>query len=100
MNIFELILSEPLSYQQSDFAGQQNSWTLFKQNIAALFAPVRPTETEAFIVRSRELWAGTKRSAPELLPVMVEYYMSTRKVDADELERVVHSSLSDSLRAI
>lgn len=79
MNIFELILSEPLSYQQSDFAGQQATWALFKQNIAALFVPMRPNEAEALVARSRELWAGTKRSAPELLPVMVEYYMSTRK---------------------
>lgn len=77
MNIFELILSEPLSYQQSDFAGQQGTWALFKQNIAALFGQMRPADVETFMGRSRELWAATKRSAPELLPVMVEYYMST-----------------------
>ena len=77
MNIFELILSEPLSYQQSDFAGQQGTWALFKQNIAALFAQLRPADVDPLLARSKELWAGAKRSAPELLPVMVEYYMST-----------------------
>lgn len=100
MNIFELILSEPQSYQQSDFAGQQGTWALFKQNITALFSPLRPADVDPLLGRSRELWTSTKRSSPELLPVMVEYYMSISLEIEDELERVVHSNLSDSLKAI
>lgn len=100
MNIFELILSEPQSYQQSDYAGQQATWALFKQNISTLFAPLRPTDMDPLLNRSRELWSTTKRSSPELLPVMVEYYMSTQFDTSDELERVVHGNLSDSLKII
>ena len=78
MNIFELVLTDPASYHQTslDQAGQQSNWILFKQNISALFS-LRTADSDPFFSRSRELWVGTRRTSPELLPVMTEYYMST-----------------------
>jgi hypothetical protein len=84
MNIFELIISEPQSYQQSDFANQQNNWRLFKLNIAALFA-AKGSEVDQLMVKSKDFWAGVKRSSPELVPIMIEYYMSKTPFDLDEL---------------
>jgi hypothetical protein len=75
MNIFELILSEPQSYQSSDFAGQIGTWTHFRTTTSALFSG--RTEVEPLITRSKDLWAGARKNSPELLPVMVDYYFST-----------------------
>jgi hypothetical protein len=76
MNIFELILSEPQSYQQIDFASQQSNWTLFKLNINTLFT-IKASEADQFITKSRDLWSCVKKISPELVPIMIEYYMST-----------------------
>jgi hypothetical protein len=84
MNIFELIISEPQSYQQSDFASQQNNWRLFKLNIAALFA-AKSSEVEQFMAKSKDFWAGVKKSSQELVPIMIEYYMSKPPFYLDEL---------------
>jgi hypothetical protein len=74
MNIFELILSEPQSYQPTDYAGQVGSWSQFRTNMAALFA--LRGDSEPLLIRSRDLWAGVRRNCPELLPVMTDYYLS------------------------
>lgn len=63
MNIFELILSEPQSYQQTDFASQQKSWSLFKVNISTLFT-IKSNEADQFISKSKDIWVGAKRSSP------------------------------------
>jgi hypothetical protein len=65
MNIFELVLTDPASYHQIslDLAGQQNTWTLFKQNIATLFSLKTP-DYDPLFSRSRELWAGVRRTSP------------------------------------
>lgn len=75
MNIFELILSEPQSYQPTDFAGQVGSWTSFRNNISALFG-VR-NDPETLLARSKELWMNVRKNCPELIPVMIDYYLST-----------------------
>ena len=74
MNIFELILSEPQSYQPSDYAGQVGSWSHFRANINALFA--NKTDPEIILARGRDLWASVRKNSVELLPVMVDYYLS------------------------
>lgn len=74
MNIFELILSEPQSYQPADYAGQVGSWTQFRSNINALFT--LKGDSESLLLRSRDLWTGVRRNCPELIPVMIDYYLS------------------------
>lgn len=65
MNIFELILSDPASYQQvsHDFATQSSSWAQFKQNLLALFSSQSP-DIDPLINRSKEMWARTLKASP------------------------------------
>jgi hypothetical protein len=54
MNIFELILSDPLSYQQvsNDFSNHHTNWANFKQNAKTLFSgPLY--DIDQFILRSK-----------------------------------------------
>jgi hypothetical protein len=74
MNIFELILSEPQSYQPSHYAGQVAVWSHFRTNINALFAG--RTDLEALLAKGKELWTSVRKNSPDLLPVMVDYYLS------------------------
>jgi hypothetical protein len=78
MNIFELVLTDPASYNQIslDLAPQQHSWLLFKQNISTLFT-LNTVDSDPFFSRSRELWTTVRRNTPELLPPMTQYYLST-----------------------
>lgn len=54
MNIFELILSDPFSYQQvsSDLSNHYSNWSIFKQNMKILFS-VGVQDTDHFIIKSR-----------------------------------------------
>jgi hypothetical protein len=54
MNIFELILSDPFSYQQvsNEFGNQQAIWKLFKENIDILFT-TKVLDTHSFISKSK-----------------------------------------------
>lgn len=74
MNIFELILSEPQSYQPSHYAGQVGLWSHFRANINALFAG--KTDPETLLAKGKELWTSVRKNSPDLLPVMVDYYLS------------------------
>lgn len=54
MNIFELIVSDPSNYQQvtSDFTNHNQNWTLFKQNLQALFHSSL-NDVDTFLMRSK-----------------------------------------------
>lgn len=54
MNIFELILSDPFSYQQvsNDFSNHYSNWSVFKQNMKVLFSGT-VQDTDQFIIKSR-----------------------------------------------
>lgn len=77
MNIFELVASDPNSYQQlaSDYTQHNTNWSLFKRNISALFSNEVP-EVDQFITRSKELWAHVIRTSPDLISVMIKHYLS------------------------
>jgi hypothetical protein len=79
MNFFELIVSDPSAYQQvvNDFTPSLRSWTLFKQNIASLFL-IKNQEADLFLVKSKEMWNGFIKNSKELLPVMIDYYISIK----------------------
>jgi len=86
MNIFELIVSDPSSYQQlsSEFTHHNQNWTHFRHNLQTLFGST-PLDIEPFISHSKDLWNHTLRTSPELINIMIEYYQSTANSDLDEL---------------
>jgi hypothetical protein len=77
MNLFELIVTDPSHYQQisNEASVQQNHWGRFKQNVGLVIGG-QINEVEAFMARSKDLWAAVVRSTPELVPIMIEYYHS------------------------
>jgi hypothetical protein len=84
MNIFELVLSDPSSYQQTsqELVAQQNNWQLFQNTLSALLS-VSPAEAEPLLERNRNQWANARKYTPELIPVMADYYL--RKEDATQI---------------
>ena len=55
MNNFELILSEPHTYQQPDLKSHQLSWSSFKNNLSALFN-LQLSQLEPFLNKSKDIW--------------------------------------------
>lgn len=51
MNIFELVLSDPNSYQQvrQDFSTAHQNWSAFKQSMKALFSSSPPSDSSFFL---------------------------------------------------
>ena len=78
MNIFELIVSDPHSYQQVaiDFSDHYSNWNQFKNNMHAVFND-QVHNLEHLIIKSKDIWTHIHRKSPELIPVMIEFYHST-----------------------